>query len=246
MALWVVGDLHGCYDEFMEMKAKIEHKDPEAELLLLGDIVDRGPKVKELLDWAVENVGPEKRYQMVLGNHEHMVIQDYWNMRINQDTFSGALDDISIRLRSRYGVELEFKGMSVGEFAKYIKFFKSLPLYRKLRVNGTDYVIAHAWYAEGVPEQTLLWFRDVGAYTPYRVEYKSANGEILIHGHTPTIFGECTQYGAVQGKVWDKGDSINLDCGLVYRIQGPKAEPYCHGNLAVMNLETREILYLFE
>jgi len=247
VAFWVVGDLHGCFDEFMVMKDKIEAKDPSATLLLLGDIIDRGPKSRALMDWAIENVSPEGSYQMILGNHEDSLIRDFRNARFYfSKMFGGASNDISKRLSNYYHLEKEFVGVTFEEFEKYIRLFKSLPLYREVRVNNTNYVIAHAWYDRFRRPDTLLWYRDVDRCNSYRMKYTPIKDEILIHGHTPTILDDCTQHGITPGKVWDKGESINLDCGLVYKVAGPKEEPFCWGNLAAMNLETKEILYLFE
>lgn len=46
---YVIGDVHGCYDEMTALLAKIESMDPEAEIWFVGDFIDRGPKVWETL-----------------------------------------------------------------------------------------------------------------------------------------------------------------------------------------------------
>ena len=38
---YVIGDVHGCYDEMMWLLANIEAKDSEAIIYFLGDFIDR-------------------------------------------------------------------------------------------------------------------------------------------------------------------------------------------------------------
>lgn len=34
---YVIGDVHGCYEDFLLLKEKIEKRDPEATIILTGD-----------------------------------------------------------------------------------------------------------------------------------------------------------------------------------------------------------------
>jgi RNA ligase len=62
----IVGDIHGCCDELHDLLTQLEF-DPAVDVLIsVGDVVDRGPKVRE----AVEFVFGLPRFHMVLGNHE--------------------------------------------------------------------------------------------------------------------------------------------------------------------------------
>ncbi|MCH2195264.1 metallophosphoesterase [Kordia sp.] len=44
---YIIGDIHGCYDEFIELIAQIGVTDDDL-VISLGDIVDRGNKSVEL------------------------------------------------------------------------------------------------------------------------------------------------------------------------------------------------------
>lgn len=46
---YVMSDIHGCYREYREMLEKIVFSDADT-LYILGDVVDRGPQVAELLN----------------------------------------------------------------------------------------------------------------------------------------------------------------------------------------------------
>ena len=59
-----IGDVHGCANEFEELLAAIDPR-PEDRLIQLGDLVNRGPDSKRVLDLA-----REYGVEAILGNHE--------------------------------------------------------------------------------------------------------------------------------------------------------------------------------
>ena len=67
MAVYAIGDLQGCYDEFCQLLDKL-HFDPSQDTLwLLGDLVNRGSKSLETLRY-VKSLGDN--VITVLGNHD--------------------------------------------------------------------------------------------------------------------------------------------------------------------------------
>ena len=53
--IYVMSDVHGCYDMYMQMLEKIAFKDSDT-LYLLGDVVDRGDDpIKVLCDMHLYN-----------------------------------------------------------------------------------------------------------------------------------------------------------------------------------------------
>jgi serine/threonine protein phosphatase 1 len=66
-----IGDIHGCADEFRALLDRLAIG-PEDELVLLGDLVDRGPESGQVVREAVllhQRLGP--RLTVLRGNHEH-------------------------------------------------------------------------------------------------------------------------------------------------------------------------------
>ena len=62
----VVGDIHGCHDEFIALLEKCEYADGDI-VVSTGDIIDRGPKIRDTLLWFRETPGA----YVVEGNHEN-------------------------------------------------------------------------------------------------------------------------------------------------------------------------------
>lgn len=67
MATYIVGDLHGCFDEFQALLAQVNFDPKQDELWLTGDLVARGEKSLECLRF-VKQLG--ERATVVLGNHD--------------------------------------------------------------------------------------------------------------------------------------------------------------------------------
>jgi serine/threonine protein phosphatase 1 len=62
---YVIGDLHGCYDEFIELSNQIGITENDL-VIALCDIVDRGNKSVELFQYFKEN----DNSIVLTGNHE--------------------------------------------------------------------------------------------------------------------------------------------------------------------------------
>ncbi|MFO0810701.1 MAG: RNA ligase [Gemmataceae bacterium] len=67
----IVGDVHGCYDELQALLAELRFDRDTDVLISVGDIVDRGPKVRECIEWLFAL----PRFRMVLGNHEEKFLR---------------------------------------------------------------------------------------------------------------------------------------------------------------------------
>lgn len=72
---FVVGDIHGRYDAFIRLLESADY-DPENDIVYsVGDIIDRGPKSVETLEFF-----NQKNTYAIRGNHEVMAISDEWLM----------------------------------------------------------------------------------------------------------------------------------------------------------------------
>lgn len=50
--LIIIGDIHGCYDELMELLKKCHHNSKTDSLILVGDLVCKGPKSAEVVKFV--------------------------------------------------------------------------------------------------------------------------------------------------------------------------------------------------
>ncbi|MFN8671997.1 MAG: metallophosphoesterase [Candidatus Sericytochromatia bacterium] len=77
---YIIGDIHGCFDELLELEEKIlKHSEKHKVIpyiISCGDLVDRGHSSKEVL---IHFFNGEKKgtHTSVIGNHELMMLQSF-------------------------------------------------------------------------------------------------------------------------------------------------------------------------
>lgn len=76
----VIGDIHGCYDEFKELLQRVHHESPSKKpdkclKILVGDLVNKGPKSVKVLE-ACRDIYPSS-ILAVRGNHDEIVLAEY-------------------------------------------------------------------------------------------------------------------------------------------------------------------------
>ena len=70
--VWAIGDVHGYADTLVALLDSL-NLDSRDRVVLLGDLVDRGPKSCEVIRIARE----DPRFCCVLGNHEEMMLKSF-------------------------------------------------------------------------------------------------------------------------------------------------------------------------
>ena len=229
---YVMADIHGEYDKFLEMLEKIEFSDSD-NLFILGDMVDRGPKPMELL---MDLAGRYNVY-CLLGNHEYMMLkclkaleveitEDNYDTQISVDVMQGYLDWM------QNGGEItlkQYRKLCMDDREMVLDFLEDLDLYEMLRVNGRDYLLVHAGLMNFSPGKAIddylpeeLIFARPDFETPYFERITT------IVGHTPTI--ELTG----SPEILRKSNFMNIDCGATFP----------EGRLACSCLETEEVFYV--
>lgn len=259
MGTYIIGDIHGCFKEWMELKETIECEDKDAKFILVGDIVDRGPRILDTIKWCMENITQDGKYQMVLGNHEDMKIElwrRYKAMKLNGIKGKNFKDYIY----DPYGT-LEYlweRGATEEELDTIIEWFKTLPVYKEIEVETfgrkINYIIVHATVPEEmldkngkfIPEMLnkqdaeMMFFGTYKQIVVWDRNYKGnkwKHNTIIVHGHTPTLHDELVNSGAIAGQIDFRYNDINVDCGMVYYESG--------SNLAAIRLEDLREYYVF-
>ena len=74
MSTYCVGDIHGCYDELELLLKQISFNPATDFLLTTGDVIGRGPKPVETLNFLLRN---RDRIVSVLGNHDLSLLRNY-------------------------------------------------------------------------------------------------------------------------------------------------------------------------
>jgi len=77
MSTYVIGDVHGCFDQFINLLKKIDYDSQEDKIILTGDLVNRGPESLAVLNYCMA----DHNITTVLGNHDLYLL---YLMIINQ------------------------------------------------------------------------------------------------------------------------------------------------------------------
>ncbi|WP_419826824.1 metallophosphoesterase family protein [Sphingomonas sp.] len=78
--IYAIGDVHGCLDLLVTLLTRIradaERRPAQrTRILFIGDLIDRGPCSREVVEWLHDNTGRDGDVIVLRGNHEQMMIQ---------------------------------------------------------------------------------------------------------------------------------------------------------------------------
>ncbi len=88
MAVWAIGDIQGCYDSLQRLLTKVEFDPSKDTLWIAGDLVNRGPKSLEVLEYLYSL---KKSVIIVLGNHDLALIAAYYGVKKSNETIDPIL-----------------------------------------------------------------------------------------------------------------------------------------------------------
>lgn len=221
---FVCSDIHGCYDEFIDLLAKISFTASDT-LYIVGDVLDRGPKPVELL----LDIMNRPNIVLLMGNH------DFLASAVLKMLLQGALSKEEFALAQDWfadGGETTLKGfkrLPADRRMELIRFIDRFLLYKEVHVGGRSYLLVHGGLEPFAPEKPLE------KYTPVemlfsRPDYnkKYYDDKLTVTGHTPTLFEPGNT-----GTIIRRNNHIAIDCGCVF---GGKLAAYC--------LETQEEFYV--
>ncbi|WP_456433951.1 symmetrical bis(5'-nucleosyl)-tetraphosphatase [Nitratifractor sp.] len=88
--IWAIGDLQGCYDSFRLLLERIGFEPDRDTLWLAGDLVNRGPKSREVLEYLYSI---RHSLRVVLGNHDIALLAAWWGIKKSNPTLDPILAD---------------------------------------------------------------------------------------------------------------------------------------------------------
>lgn len=193
--LYAVGDVHGRIDLYREMEARIAAEDRPGEklIVLLGDLIDRGPDSAGMIDHLLAPAPAGLTRLCLLGNHEEMAIQ----FLLDPDPKAEWLHYGGAEMLMSYGIvrdpealrQLSRRALSMRIAAhvpqEHVDFLRSLPLF----VWAGPHFLCHAGVDPAVAldaqdRRALLWsrrFLEAGGPPPAGL----APGGVVVQGHVP-------------------------------------------------------------
>lgn len=217
--VYAVGDIHGRSDLFIALIEAIEHDNrdqgvAQTTVVLLGDLVDRGPDSVNVVALARE-WQKFRKVRILAGNHEEMFLKSFDNL----ETLRHFLRHGGRETLLSYGVDKKAYTRASIEDVQQMMIanvpradIEFLGRFEDMITIG-DYLFVHAGIEPGVPleEQEpgkLRWIRE-----PF-LSHDDPHGLVVIHGHTIT------------DAPVDQGNRIGIDTGA-----------YASGQLTALVLE---------
>jgi len=223
MALYAIGDIHGCNLSFQALLQKIDLQEDD-ELVLVGDYFDRGPDSKGVLDTIFALQQAEHNIHCLRGNHEQIFIEALTSVTYTLQRFYGAGGRPTLK---SFGVK------SPGQIDDYyLDFIHNLPNYLEMG----RFIFVHGGLNFDVKDpledqESMLWER----YWYDNIDYDWLGDRYIIHGHTPIPLTE--HWGLLTQAKSGSNRAINLDTGCVYAERSDMAV------LTAVNLDTFEGIY---
>ncbi|WP_062766458.1 metallophosphoesterase [Sphingopyxis terrae] len=226
--VYAIGDIHGRDDLFSRLidliRADNAARCPaKITLVLLGDLVDRGPASAAVVDRAIALAGEFDDTRLLIGNHEECflaaltgdvqrlryfmriggtaTVQSYWN------------DEIDFVMASFEEVAAKLPAMVPQSHIEFLSSGEDL-------IEIGDYAFVHAGIRPGVPLEKqaladLRWIREDF------LNDERDHGVMIVHGHT------------IQSDIDEWPNRIGIDTGA-----------YRSGVLSAIMLEGTERFYL--
>jgi serine/threonine protein phosphatase 1 len=215
MPTYAIGDIHGHLDLLQaahDLIADDMGKHGAGPVIHVGDLVDRGPDSRGVIDFLIQGLSQGQDWLVLKGNHDRM----FWRfLRDPAEPEPGLRADLGW-LHPRLGGADTLRSYGVANAAdrpvakvhadamlavpnSHLEFIENLPLV--LEVG--EALCVHAGIRPGVPlkeqsETDLVWIRE-----PF-LSATEDFGPLIVHGHTTVSMA--THYG----------NRLNLDSGAAY------------------------------
>lgn len=227
-AIDVIGDIHGCIEELLELVSKLgyvegadtlwRHSDGR-KLVFVGDLIDRGPQPYQCLDFVRQHV-EHGLAELVLSNHENKCRQFLSGRHVNmKPEFQASIDS--------FPADLDKSALK--------KFLYSLKPYRIWSgQDGKKWVIAHAAFDPKFMNKLDGYITNYCVYGPVRSVDPVTHRPDRIAWWETYRYGPNVVYGHLaceDGKPRIINDTFGIDTGCVHGL-----------NLTALRLPEQEIV----
>jgi len=210
-----IGDIHGCARTFRRLLEKVELVRSDT-LYLLGDLIDRGPDSRSLIEMILKLQNEAFDIRGCKGNHEDMLLE-----AVQSGVFESLmewLENGGVQTVNSYGVDYP---QDLPE--EHLQFLEHLPL---VQVSN-DFVFAHSGIMSMNDLHTVAGRRYILWDRSGVVNVAMLGGRRVVSGHTPRKLAD------IKKSLTE--DHVQIDNG-VYMLKSPG-----FGNLICVDLGTNEL-----
>jgi bis(5'-nucleosyl)-tetraphosphatase (symmetrical) len=223
-----IGDIHGCIIEFNELIKTISYDKNSDRLILLGDLIDRGPD-----SVAVVKKAREMDLECVMGNHEHKFMKWFKSSGSRNDVYDRhphytqfSDEDINYISQMSHYIELDeaivvHAGLKPGIvlsaqtkddlfYLRYTDPDRKFISLKKINKLGKEVVDAHFWTEYWTGPKSVVYGHNVHSYDSPLIE-EVAPGVTCYGIDTGCCFG-----GKLTALIWETKEIIQIQAKQTY------------------------------
>lgn len=224
---WVIGDVHGCLDEYNELVEKINQQaTKQVKIIQLGDMIDRGPFFKSIIMYDLAD------YKL-MGNHEWNFILEHYGMKV-------------CRSKSRNINHEKLKTWDKNVQDDFMKVIKNRNLFYYMVIGEDFYIFSHSPcsnflfndmdrnpFSKMLSNTNISTFAMSEKYSYLVVDDNNYKNKVAIHGHTQWNYYSI--HDQIKNQESDGYKIFNIDSGCVY---GKKLTAIRVGDLKVVDVQS--------
>jgi diadenosine tetraphosphatase ApaH/serine/threonine PP2A family protein phosphatase len=217
-----VGDIHGCLEEFNELLVKLNYNPKNDRLILLGDLVDRGPDSAGVVSKA-----REMNLECLMGNHEHKYVKwfrsqgtkvdvydrdDYYDELSEQDThyintmptYIELGDVVAVHAGLKPGIALSDQKKDDLMYLRYTDADRRFISLKKISKLGKEQAGAKFWTEFWTGPKSVVYGHNVHSYIDPLIEEVSPG--VMCYGlDTGCCFG-----GRLTALIWETKEIVQV------------------------------------
>lgn len=191
---YAIGDVHGRYDLLQGLLKQIQDDHAarpagaKPMLIFLGDLIDRGPDSRAVVDHVSRGALPDFKSVALAGNHEEVLLRV---LDGEEGLLAEWLQFGGVECLASYSVDAD-QLMGSSEERAVARIRSAIPPEHRRFLHDMadsfqfgDYLFVHAGIRPGIPLQRqspvdLRWIRE-----PFLSDRRN-HGSMIVHGHTIT------------------------------------------------------------
>lgn len=224
----IVGDIHGCIDEFEELIQVLKYHPTHDRMILLGDLVDRGPD-----SFAVVQKARTMELECVMGNHEFKFLKwlnssgskmdvydrhDFYTKLTEEDinyvfqmpTYIKLGDAVIVHAGVKPGIAISAQSKNDLMYLRYTDSNKNFISLKKVAKIGKEAAGAHFWTEFWRGPESIIYGHHVHSMTNPLIE-EVAPGVICYGLDTGCCFG-----GRLSALIWESKEIVQVQAKRIY------------------------------
>lgn len=222
------GDVHGCIDEFNELINKLNYNQKEDRLILLGDLIDRGPD-----SVAVVTKAREMELECLRGNHEDKYVKwfrsqgtkidvydtkSYYSQFSDQDItyihnmplYIETDTVIAVHAGLKPGISLSNQTKDDLMYLRYTDSDRKFISLKKINKLGKETAGAIFWTEFGSFGKSVVYGHNVHSFENVKIN-KYDDGTYCYGIDTGACFG-----GKLSALIWETKEIVQVQAKKIY------------------------------